>query len=132
MLSHYRPKHLPTHNLLYQMNGNMYILVMSSSMDLGQGKRKTDGMYRMLCSLHLKIHKFKNLQLAQTQIGRGAAVAVAAQRAVIGMQNSAAPTYGYGYPPPMMQAQMYDKGKSQPAAFGKSGVRIQCLDEIKH
>ena len=34
-------------------------MVISSSMDLGQGKRKTDGTYRMLCSLHLNLHKFK-------------------------------------------------------------------------
>ena len=63
--------------------------------------------------------QFQNLQLAQTPNGRGAAVAVAAQRAVTGMQNSAAPMYGY--PPPMMQAQMYGKGKSMPATFGKGG-----------
>ena len=65
--------------------------------------------------------QFQNLQLAQTPNGRGAAVAVAAQRAVAGMQNSAAPIYGHGYPPPMMQAQMYGKGKSMPATFGKGG-----------
>ena len=65
--------------------------------------------------------QIQNLQLAQTQNGRGAAVAVAAQRAVTGMQNSAAPMYEHGYPPPMMQAQMFGKGKSMPATFGKSG-----------
>ena len=65
--------------------------------------------------------QIQNLQLAQTQNVRGAAVAVAAQRAVNGMQNPAAPTYGYAYPPSMMPAPMYGKGKVQPAAFGKSG-----------
>ena len=65
--------------------------------------------------------QIQNLQLAQAQNGRGAAIAVAAQRAVTGMQNSAAPVYGHGYPPPMMQAQMYGKGKSMPATFGKGG-----------
>jgi hypothetical protein len=41
------------------MNGNRYILIISNSMDLGQGKRKTDGKYRPLCSLHLNLHRFK-------------------------------------------------------------------------
>jgi hypothetical protein len=61
MLSHYRPKHLPTHSLLYQMNGNRYILIMYSIMDPGQGKRKTDGKYHPLCSLHLNMHRFKHI-----------------------------------------------------------------------
>ena len=60
-------------------------------------------------------------QPAHIQNGRAVAVVVAAQRAVAGMQHSAAPMYGYGYPPSMMQAPMFGKGKSRPATFGKSG-----------
>ena len=35
------------------------------------------------------------------------------------MQNSAAPMYGNGYPPSLMQAPMYGKGKGQSATSGK-------------
>ena len=45
--------------LLYQVNGNRYILIIYNIMDLGQGKHKTDGKYRPLCSLYLNMHRSK-------------------------------------------------------------------------
>jgi hypothetical protein len=44
------------------------------------------------------------------------------------MQNSAAPMYEHGYPPPMMQAQMFGKGKSMPATLERVVDTVEDLD----